>query len=120
MIRLGSTACFLGGAALCGCAAALPAGPTVTAFPEPGKTAAQFQEDDAVCRQYSWQQIGYLSPAEAANQSATPQGGCNTAYIQCMYARGNSVASSPAYAYGYPYPYYGPYGDHLGTPTQPY
>jgi hypothetical protein len=52
----------------------------------------------------------------AGNAGATAgalQSQYNTAYTQCMYAKGNSVQSAPAPAYGYgyrAYPYGYPYG----------
>ena len=50
-----------------GCAT-VPTGPSVTAFPPPGKPFEAFQADDTACRQWAEQQIGQ-SPQQAANQS---------------------------------------------------
>ncbi|HTZ16824.1 MAG TPA: YMGG-like glycine zipper-containing protein [Dissulfurispiraceae bacterium] len=50
-----------------GCAT-VPTGPSVTVFPAPGKSFEQFQEDDAVCRQWAAQQTG-TSPQETLNQN---------------------------------------------------
>lgn len=69
---------------------------------------AQFQRDDLACRQ----------AVAAARSSVELQPRYGVAYIQCMYARGESVPTAPAYAYGYPY--YPQYGYHRGTPVQPY
>ncbi|MEA2781545.1 MAG: hypothetical protein QOK29_3089 [Rhodospirillaceae bacterium] len=52
------------------CAVAPPTGPSVLTLPGKDKPLAQFQQDDAACRQYAMQQIGHRTPAEAANQSA--------------------------------------------------
>jgi hypothetical protein len=52
---------------LAGCAT-MPPGPSVMAMPGSGKSFEQFQADDAVCRQWSEQQIGQ-SPQERANQN---------------------------------------------------
>ena len=56
--------------ALGGCAVAPPTGPSVAVLPREGKPFAQFQHEDAACRGYASQQIGYGSPAQAANESA--------------------------------------------------
>jgi len=50
-----------------GCAT-VPTGPSVAAFPAPGKPFEEFQADDAACRQWAAQQIGQ-SPQETANQN---------------------------------------------------
>jgi hypothetical protein len=65
------TPCLVLGAtlALGACAVAPPTGPSVMALPGPGKNLPDFQRDDAGCRQYADQQIGYGSPAAAATQS---------------------------------------------------
>jgi len=56
--------------ALCACVVAPPPGPTVMALPGQGKNLEAFQQDDAVCRQYAWQQTGGAAPGAAASQSA--------------------------------------------------
>ncbi len=53
-----------------GCVAAPPPGPSVMALPGQGKNLEAFQQDDAACRQYAWQQTGGASPGAAASQSA--------------------------------------------------
>jgi outer membrane lipoprotein SlyB len=55
--------------ALSGCAAP-PLGPTVAVMPGPNKPFDVFQTDQAVCRQFSEQQVGGV---EAANQTGTNQ-----------------------------------------------
>ncbi len=55
--------------ALSGCAAP-PLGPTVAVMPGPNKPFDVFQTDQAVCRQFSEQQVG---GPEAANQTGTNQ-----------------------------------------------
>jgi hypothetical protein len=52
---------------MAGCAT-IPKGPSVMALPGEGKTLEQFQNDDAVCRQWAAQQIG-LSPQETVNKN---------------------------------------------------
>jgi hypothetical protein len=56
--------------ALGACAVAPPTGPTVMALPGKGKSFATFRQEDASCRQYAEQQIGYMQPAQAANNAA--------------------------------------------------
>jgi hypothetical protein len=55
-------------ALLCGCAT-MPAGPTVSVLPGPGKPFEVFQADDYACRQWALQQIGGASPGQTANQN---------------------------------------------------
>ncbi len=158
MLRPTACLCFGCLLALGSCAVAPPTGPTVMALPGKGKTVAQFQADDAGCRQYAAARIGYLSPGAAANRSAVGsaalgtllgtaagallgaaggnagvgaglgagtgllfgsaqgagaaessgaalQNQYNISYIQCMYAKGDTVPTAPYYGYGYPYPY---------------
>jgi len=62
-------AALLGGFLLAGCAVRPPTGPTVLAVPPEGKNLAQFQQEEANCRNYAFNQIG-ISPAQGANQSA--------------------------------------------------
>ena len=70
MSRHSISAALLGSLALGACVATPPTGPDVVAMPGPGKTLAQFQQDDATCRGYAQQQIGGVEPAQAANDSA--------------------------------------------------
>jgi hypothetical protein len=62
-------AALLGTLALGACAVGPPAGPSVAALPAKDKSLEAFQQDDAACRQYAGQTVGYASPADAANQS---------------------------------------------------
>jgi hypothetical protein len=55
-------------AALSGCAAAVPTGPSVMVLPAPGKSFEAFQTDEAVCRQWAIQQSG-ARPGETVNQT---------------------------------------------------
>ncbi len=79
MARFAITAALAGTLALTACAVAPPSGPSVMVLPNRGKSFAQFQQEDATCRQYASQQIGYGSPAEAANQSAAASAAFGTA-----------------------------------------
>ncbi len=92
------------------CAAVPPTGPSVLALPAKGKDLAQFQEEDAACRQYAAAPIG--DALAAGYSSAALQQRYDIGYIQCMTAKGNIapvVTGAPGYRY-YPYrayPYYG-------------
>jgi uncharacterized membrane protein len=55
-------------AAFLGCAAALPTGPSVMVLPAPGKSFEAFQADEAVCRQWAFQQSG-AQPGQTINQT---------------------------------------------------
>jgi Glycine-zipper domain len=57
-----------GGFLLAGCAVRPPTGPTVLAVPPEGKALSQFQQEEANCRNYAFNQIG-LTPTQAGNQS---------------------------------------------------
>lgn len=51
-----------------GCAARMPASPTVMALPAAGESFTVFQQHDATCRQYASDQTGQ-SPGQAANRT---------------------------------------------------
>jgi hypothetical protein len=60
-----------------------------------------------------------VGAGNAQASGASLQTRYNTAYTQCMYAKGNSVQSPPAPTYGYyGYPAYGYYG-YYGRPGYP-
>jgi len=56
--------------ALGACAAAPPVGPTVLAIPGKGQSLAQFQQEDASCRQYAAERTGGVQPGQAATNAA--------------------------------------------------
>ncbi len=62
-----ATGLVLLGVFLSACAT-LPAGPSVMVWPGPGKPFEQFQADDALCRQWAYQQLG-TTPGQAASES---------------------------------------------------
>ena len=70
MSRLSFSAVLVGTLALGACVAAPPTGPAVAVMPGPGKTLAQFQQDDMTCRGYAQQTIGGGQPQQAANNAA--------------------------------------------------
>src|SRR5262245_33237898 len=76
----------------------IPTGPRVLVLPAVGKPMDVFQADEVGCRSYAQQQIG-VAPEQAVARSTTTgavsamslQEQYDTAYIQCMYAKGNVV-----------------------------
>jgi hypothetical protein len=69
-------------AALAACVST-PTGPGVTTLPGVGKSYEQFRADNYECRQYAQSSIDMTSH--------DLQRGYDTAYAQCMHARGNEV-----------------------------
>ena len=59
---------------------ACASGPRVMVLPGQGKTLDEFRADDAACRAWADQQPGTMS-----------QWRYDTAYVQCMYTKGNQV-----------------------------
>lgn len=55
---------------LMGGCVSLPSGPSVMALPGTGKNFDQFRYDDAVCRQYAYEQVGGQTANRAATDSA--------------------------------------------------
>ncbi len=101
-------------------AACATATPPLMALPGKDKKLADFQQDEASCRQFA-AQAAYPKPGSAA-PAPVVQGSAGTVaawqrydagYAQCMTSRGDVVQPVPypsAYAYAYPaYGYY--YGD---------
>lgn len=86
--------CLISTALLGGCAS-IPTGPSVMVLPAAGKTFEQFQADDAVCRQWSAQQIG--TTAEQAGVRSTVSGGViGTALGAAAGAAIGAAAGNPA------------------------
>jgi hypothetical protein len=70
----------IGAAALfAGCATPPPSGPSVMVLPGSGKSFDQFRFDDNECRQYSSQQIGGTTVADAQTSSAVKSAAIGTA-----------------------------------------
>ncbi len=86
----------VGTLALAGCAAAPPSGPSVMALPAKGKTFADFQQDDGSCRQFASVQIGGVSPAAAAQQSAINSTAVGTVVGAAAGAAIGAAAGNPA------------------------
>ncbi|HEX6733692.1 MAG TPA: YMGG-like glycine zipper-containing protein [Azonexus sp.] len=57
----------------------LPTGPSVMTLPGTGRTLEQFRGDDAVCRQYAFEQIGGRTASQASQQSAVSSAAVGTA-----------------------------------------
>jgi hypothetical protein len=96
MIRIVRPALLAGTLALGACAAAPPPGPSVMALPGKDKSFAAFQQDDVSCRQYAAQQIGYGSPAAAANQSAINSAAAGTVLGAAAGAAIGAATGNPA------------------------
>jgi len=56
--------------AVSGCAVAPPSGPRVMALPGPGKNFGVFQQEDAMCRQFAFDQSGSTAGAQVATNNA--------------------------------------------------
>ena len=96
MARLTMTVALAGSLVLAACAVPPPPGPSVMVVPKPGKPLAQFQQEDASCRQYALQQIGYGSPAQAASDSAAASTVLGTALGAAAGALIGAAAGNPA------------------------
>ena len=88
--------------ALSGCQPSLPTGPTIAVMPGPHKSLGQFQNDDAVCRNFAQNQsyqpapTGLSSPAGTA--AATTVGG--TAAGALLGAAGGNAGMGAAIGAG--------------------
>jgi len=78
MSRLSSLSAVIGVMLMCGCTV-MPSGPSVLVLPGSGKSFDQFRLDDTVCRQYAYEQVGGLTPGQAASQSAVSSAAVGTA-----------------------------------------
>lgn len=96
MLRVASPVALLSALALGACAVAPPTGPSVMALPAQGKSFEQFQQDDAVCKQFASAQIGYGSPAQASTDSAISSAIVGTALGAAAGAAIGAAAGNPA------------------------
>ncbi len=96
MARIRHVAALGSALALAGCAVAPPAGPRIVSLPGPNKTFAQFQQDDAQCRQYGQQVSGGLPAAQAASANATNAPIAGTAIGAAVGAVIGAAAGNPA------------------------
>ena len=87
-------AALLGGFLLAGCAVRPPTGPTILAVPPEGKDLARFQQEEANCRNYAFDQIG-ITPAQGANQSAAGSAVLGTALGARCAGRGTRGRAAP-------------------------
>ena len=63
---------------LAGCTT-IPTGPSMLVLPGTGKSFDQFQADDAVCRQFAYQQVGGMTPERATIDSGVRSAAVGTA-----------------------------------------
>jgi hypothetical protein len=81
--------------ALAGCAVVPPPGPSIAAMPGKDKSLEQFQQDDAACRQYAAQGVGFATPAQAASASATSSAAVGTLLGAAAGALIGAAAGNP-------------------------
>ncbi len=62
-----------------GACATMPTGPSVMSLPGEGKSFEEFRADDAVCRQFAFEQVGGVSGQQAAQSSAVTSAVVGTA-----------------------------------------
>lgn len=75
--------------------ATVPTGPGVLVLPHAGAPLEMFQEDDRECQGYASQQ--FRTGAQSGGSSAaTLQWRYDTAYVQCMFAKGHVVPPPPS------------------------
>jgi hypothetical protein len=96
MVRLASPLALASLVLLGACAAETPARPSVMAFPAQGRSYAEFQQDDATCRQYAAASIDYRSPGRNANDSAIGSAALGTVLGAAAGALLGFAAGDPA------------------------
>ncbi len=82
--------------AITGCAS-LPTGPGVMVLPGTGLTFDRFRNDDAVCQQYAFSQIGGISPGQAGVNNGIASAAVGTAVGA---AAGAAIGGGPGAAIG--------------------
>lgn len=80
---------------LLGACATVPTGPSVLVLPGGGKSFEQFQGDDAMCRQWAYQQAG-TAPGQAAGESAVTSAMVGTIVGAAAGAALGAAAGNPA------------------------
>jgi hypothetical protein len=78
-----------------GACATIPTGPSVMVLPGGGKSFEQFQADDAMCRQWAYQQTG-TTPGQAANESGITSAMVGTVLGAAAGAAIGAAAGNPA------------------------
>ena len=78
-----------------GACATVPTGPSVMVLPGGGKSFEQFQADDAMCRQWAYQQTG-TTPGQAANESGITSAMVGTVIGAAAGAAIGAAAGNPA------------------------
>jgi hypothetical protein len=64
---------------LLGACTTIPSGPSAMVLPGTGKSFEQFRADDGMCRQYALEQIGGVTPNQAASESGVTSAAVGTA-----------------------------------------
>ena len=70
---------LLSGVLLLGACTVMPSGPNVMVLPGTGQSIERFREDDAICRQFAFVQIGGKDAQSAARESAVTSAAVGTA-----------------------------------------
>jgi hypothetical protein len=96
MPQLSHGAVLLAAFLLAGCVTAPPSGPSVLVLPAKDKPFAQFQQEDANCRQFASAQTGGVSPADAANNSTATSAALGTVLGAAAGAAIGAAAGNPA------------------------
>ena len=119
-----------------GCATVPPPTPLFVVAPGTGRGLTGFQQDSDVCQQHATAQTGYGAPGQPVPSAGSQAPAASTAapgawiasedsaFLQCMAARGDVVTAAPAeyaagypgfdYGYAYPYGYFDPYPFYFG------
>lgn len=106
-MKPGSVPLLMAAALVVAACTTIPSGPSVMVLPGSTKSFDQFLGDDHDCRQFAFGQVGGVSSQQASNTAAVSSSAAgpshsgdsgygaqyqyDTAYIQCMYARGHRV-----------------------------
>ncbi|WP_206667554.1 glycine zipper family protein [Muricoccus nepalensis] len=95
MLRTPMPVLLFGLLSLGACAVAPPSGPRVYVTPPEGKDLARFQGEDAGCRNYAQQSIGFGAPQQAANAGAAGSAAVGTAVGAAAGAIVGAAAGNP-------------------------
>lgn len=90
-----ASSALIGLFALSACVVAPPPGPTILAQPGQGKTAQQFQAEDARCRQVATQANGGVTPSQAASRSGVGSAAIGTVLGAAAGALLGAAAGNP-------------------------
>ena len=78
--------------------AVMPTEPAVFALPGTGKSLPEFTSDDQECRGYADERTKGAASTQASGAYGDMQWRYDSAYIQCMYAKGHKVPVTGTFA----------------------